>query len=513
MKKKYYITTPIFYPNGRPHIGHAYNAIAADVIARFQRASGHSVFFLSGTDEHGKKMQQTAEKQGLTPQQLADMNSVYFSQMLETLNCSVDGFVRTTQEKHKQACQKFWQKMMDKGDIYLGRYEGWYSIRQEAYYEESDTLLGDDGKRYEKELGSPVEWQKEESYFFRLSKYEKPLLDYYEQNPHFIAPVPRRNEVISFVKAGLKDLSISRTNFCWGVPVPQDEKHVMYVWVDALTSYLSAIGFGQDDSVFNEFWPANLHVIGKDILRFHAVYWPAFLMSAGLPLPQRLFAHGFLLNRGEKMSKSVGNVVDPSQLVEKYGADPLRYFFMREVPFGQDGSYSDAVIINRINADLANDLGNLAQRSLSMIAKNCKGCMPKANNFFPQDEKLLHGCEEVLERLYQYIEKQELHTALTEVFSLISQANSYFAHEQPWQLRKSDQKRFETVLYVTLEVLRRCGVMLLCFMPQSAKKLLFLLGVEDKEENYQLTAVKSKTLRAGAVLPPPEIIFPRYLEE
>ncbi|AQS41615.1 MAG: Methionine--tRNA ligase [Candidatus Tokpelaia hoelldobleri] len=509
MDDKFYITTPIFYPNGTPHIGHAYTSIAADVMARFQRADGKGVFFLSGTDEHGLKMQQTAAGEGVTPQALADRNSAIFQDMLRVLNVSVDDFIRTTEKRHYDACQALWKRMEAAGDIYLDRYEGWYSVRQEAYYDEKDTEVGEDGIRREKEVGSPVEWNEEESYFFRLSGYQDKLLDYYEKHPDFIGPNERRNEIISFVRSGLRDLSISRTTFDWGIPVPGDEKHVMYVWVDALTSYLTATGFPEENAPRHSFWPANMHLIGKDIVRFHAIYWPAFLMAAGLPLPERVFAHGFLLNRGEKMSKSVGNVVDPFAMVEHFGLDQMRYFFLREVSFGQDGSYSHEAIANRINADLANDLGNLAQRSLSMIAKNCEGKVPEPATFAPQDKALLQKAADALQSARRSMAVQAPHQALAAIFAVIADANRYFATEEPWALRKNDPVRFATVLYVTAEILRRTGIMLLPFIPQSAEKLLDLLGVAA--DRRMLADVTAGRLEAGAVLPAPQAIFPRYI--
>ncbi|WP_455474794.1 methionine--tRNA ligase [Bartonella sp. B30(2025)] len=508
MRDTYYITTPIFYPNGAPHIGHAYSAIASDALARFYRLDGKDVFFLSGTDEHGLKMQQTAEASGVTPQQLADRNSAVFKEMLTALNCSNDDFIRTTEERHYQACQEIWKKMEANGDIYLGRYSGWYSVRQEAYYEEKDTEIGEDNVRREKELGSPVEWNEEESYFFRLSRYEDALLEYYKKHPDFIAPAERRNEVISFIKSGLKDVSISRTSFNWGISVPNNPKHVMYVWVDALTNYLSAIGFFDKNSKNHDFWPANLHIIGKDIIRFHAVYWPAFLMSAGIELPKRIFAHGFLLNRGAKMSKSVGNVIDPFEMIDRYGLDQVRYFLLREVAFGQDGSYSHDHFVNRINADLANDLGNLAQRSLSMITKNCDAKVPVPTGFLAQDEQLLEQSLQVLENVRQAMCFQKMHLALSAIFSVIADANRYFANEQPWNLRKNDPERFFTVLYVTVEVLRRIGIMLLPFIPQSASKLLDSLAIS--KEDRLLYHVRNSKMQEGCELPLPEPIFPRY---
>ncbi|WP_455482520.1 methionine--tRNA ligase [Bartonella sp. B35(2025)] len=509
MRDTYYITTPIFYPNGTPHIGHAYSAIASDALARFQRLDGKNVFFLSGTDEHGLKMQQTAEALGITSKQLADRNSATFQKMLTVLNCSHDDFIRTTEERHYQACQKIWQKMEENGDIYLGRYTGWYSVRQEAYYEEKDTEIGEDKIRREKELGSPVEWNEEESYFFRLSRYQKALLKYYEKYPDFIAPTERRNEVISFVKSGLKDISISRANLNWGISVPSNSRHVMYVWVDALTNYLSAIGFFDKNSKKRDFWPANVHIIGKDIIRFHAIYWPAFLMSAGIELPKRIFAHGFLLNRGTKMSKSVGNVVDPFEMINHYGLDQVRYFLLREVPFGQDGSYSHDNFVNRINADLANDLGNLVQRSLSMIAKNCDAKVPIPTIFLVQDEQLLEQSLQVLKIVRQAMSSQSIHLALSAIFSIVADANRYFANEQPWSLRKNDAKRFSTVLYITVEILRRIGIMLLPFIPESAAKILDSLAIA--KEDRLLYHISNSKIQEDLNLPPPKPIFPRYI--
>src|SRR5665213_2869674 len=383
---KFYITTAISYPNGAPHVGHAYEALATDAIARFMRLDGHDVYFLTGTDEHGIKMKQTAGREGLEPRALADRNAPLFKAMVEALGCSNDDFIRTTEPRHYRSSQEIWRRMEQRGDIYKDAYAGWYAVRDEAYYAESETEVRPDNVRYGPQ-GTPVEWVEEESYFFRLSAYQERLLAHYETNRDFIGPDERRNEVMSFVKGGLKDLSISRTTFDWGIKVPGDDRHVMYVWVDALTNYITGVGFPDEQSPLWRYWPADLHVIGKDIVRFHAVYWPAFLWSADLEPPKRVFAHGFLFNRGEKMSKSVGNVVDPFKMIEAYGRDPVRYFFLREVPYGQDGSYSHAAIVQRINADLANDIGNLAQRSLSMIARNCAGVLPEAMKLTDDDKK------------------------------------------------------------------------------------------------------------------------------
>ncbi|KAB2659153.1 methionine--tRNA ligase [Brucella tritici] len=508
-REKYYITTPIFYPNGKPHIGHAYTAIATDAMARFHRLVGKDVFFLSGTDEHGLKMQQTAEKEGITPKELADKNSDVFRSMLAAVGCSNDEFIRTTEERHHRACQAIWKAMEDNGDIYLDSYAGWYSVRQEAYFDESETTVGEDGVRREP-LGSPVEWNEEESYFFRLSAYQEKLLDFYERNPGFIMPAERRNEIVSFVKSGLRDLSISRTTFDWGVKVPGNEKHVMYVWVDALTNYITAAGYPDTSAEKWDYWPANAHIIGKDIVRFHAVYWPAFLMSAGLALPKRVFAHGFLFNRGEKMSKSVGNVIDPFDLIERYGLDQLRYFFLREVPFGQDGSYSHDAIVNRTNADLANDLGNLAQRSLSMIAKNCEGKVPVPGEFSDADKAILDQADAALETARKAMDDQALHLALGAIFAVVAEANRYFAGQEPWALRKTDPARMGTVLYVTAEVIRRVGIMVQPFIPQSAEKLLDILAIPA--DKRQFSDVTASQLVGGTDLPAPQPVFPRYVE-
>ncbi|KAA6204806.1 MAG: methionine--tRNA ligase [Candidatus Tokpelaia sp.] len=510
MSEKYYIATPIFYPNGRPHIGHAYNALAADSLARFHRLQGEEVFFLSGTDEHGRKMQQTAEQMGLAPQQLADKNSAIFKNMLQKFAISNDEFIRTTEARHHKACQALWEKMAAAGDIYLSRYAGWYSVRQEAYYDEKDTETGEDGLRREKELGSPVIWNEEESYFFRLSHYQDKLLKLYAENPAFIGPAERYNEIVSFVRSDLRDLSISRTSFDWGVPVPGDPKHIMYVWVDALTNYLTALGYPDEKSAaFRRFWPVNAHIIGKDIIRFHAVYWPAFLLSAGINLPQHVFAHGFLLNRGEKMSKSVGNIVDPFALVDKFGLDSVRYFFLREIPFGQDGVFDDTAIINRINADLANDLGNLAQRSLSMIAKNCGSLVPEPGEFTAEDKALLACADTMPAEIKQAMADFAPHMALRRIFAIIAETNRYFAAQEPWKLRKTDEKRFATVLYVTAEIIRRAALLLLPFIPQSANVLLDMLAVPGDERLFK--HITGRKLAAGAALPPPQPVFPRFV--
>src|SRR4051794_2163726 len=480
-KPSFYITTAIAYPNGAPHIGHAYEAIATDAIARFMRLDGYDVYFLTGTDEHGQKMQQTAAKEGLTPAQLVARNVPRFQAMVKRMDCSNDDFIRTTEERHRRSSAAIWERMEKAGDIYLSKYTGWYSVRDEAFYDESETTVTEGGQRMGPQ-GTPVEWVEEESYFFKLSAYQDKLLELYKRQPDFVLPKERLNEVASFVRGGLQDLSISRTTFNWGIPVPGNPKHIMYVWVDALTNYITGVGFPDIDSAqYKRYWPAALHVIGKDIVRFHAVYWPAFLMSAGIELPRRIFSHGFLFNRGEKMSKFVGNVIDPFALADAYGVDPLRYFLMREVPFGQDGHYSHEAIVARTNADLANDLGNLAQRSLSMISKQLGGVLPKPGDFSANDKAMLASADAMIGVAREQMKTQQLHQVLNHVWSVVADANRYFAGEAPWAAAKTDPARMGTILYVTAEVIRQVAILAQAFMPGSAKKLLDLLAVPENE--------------------------------
>ncbi|MEO3385881.1 methionine--tRNA ligase [Mesorhizobium sp. CAU 1741] len=510
-RDRYYITTAISYPNGKPHIGHAYELIATDALARFQRLDGKDVYFLTGTDEHGIKMVQTAKKEGVSPRELADRNAAEFKRMAEALNASNEDFIRTTEERHHASSQAIWKAMAANGDIYKGGYAGWYSVRDEAYYDEEEIEVREDGVRYGPQ-GTPVEWVEEESYFFKLSAYQDRLLKLYEDRPDFIGPVERRNEIVSFVKSGLRDLSMSRTTFDWGIPVPGDEKHVMYVWVDALTNYITGVGYPDDNAKLWKYWPADLHVIGKDITRFHTVYWPAFLMSAGIPLPKRVFGHGFVFNRGEKMSKSVGNVIDPFALVEHYGLDQVRYFLLREVPFGQDGNYSHDAIVNRTNADLANDLGNLAQRSLSMIAKNCGGVVPQRGALQEADRAILFQATQALATARAAMKTQAIHTALGAIFAVVAEANRYFAGQEPWALRKTDPSRMETVLWTTIETVRRVAIMCQPFMPESSSRLLDLLSVPERARSFAHVA-DDKALTPGDALPAPQGVFPRYVEQ
>jgi methionyl-tRNA synthetase len=509
--KPYYITTAIAYPNGAPHIGHAYELIATDAIARFMRLDGRDVYFLTGTDEHGSKMLQTAAREELTPRELLDRNVPRFQAMVKKFNCSNDDYIRTTEPRHHRSSEAIWQAMEKAGDIYLGKYSGWYSVRDEAYYDESETRLDDKGQRLGPQ-NTPVEWVEEESYFFRLSNYAEKLLKLYSDVPDFVLPKERLNEVASFVRGGLQDLSISRTTFDWGVKVPGNPKHVMYVWVDALTNYITAVGYPDTDSTkFKKYWPCDLHVIGKDIVRFHAVYWPAFLMSAGVAVPRRIFSHGFLFNRGEKMSKSVGNVIDPFALADAYGVDPLRYFLLRAVPFGQDGNYSHEAIVTRINADLANDLGNLAQRSLSMINKQLGGALPTPGTFNYDDEVILSSADGMIEMVRHDMETLQLHSVLNYIWTIIATANGYFAKQAPWALAKTDPARQGTVLYVTAEVIRQIAILALPFMPASAGKLLDLLAVPEAERNFSRLGGLHR-IAAGAKLPAPAAVFPRYVE-
>jgi|RhiMetdeSRZDD1v2_1073273.scaffolds.fasta_scaffold00320_38 methionyl-tRNA synthetase len=510
--KRYYVTTAISYTNGPPHMGHAYEAIATDAIARFHRLDGYDVFFLTGTDEHGQKVQQTAAREGIRPRELADRTVPLFKQMVERLNCSNDNFIRTTEPRHYRASQAIWERMAANGDIYLSQYSGWYSVRDEAYYDAEETTVGADGMRLGPQ-GTPVEWVEEESYFFKLSAYQDRLLDLYARVPDFVLPKERLNEVASFVRRGLQDLSVSRTTFDWGVPVPGDPKHVMYVWVDALTNYITAVGYPDTDSLtFRRYWPADLHVIGKDIVRFHAVYWPAFLMSAGIEVPRRIFSHGFLFNRGERMSKSTGNVVDPFALADAYGVDQLRYFLLREVPFGQDGNYSHETIVGRTNADLANDLGNLAQRSLSMVARGRAGILPSAADLTDQDRDMLAAADAMIGKARDAMRTLQLHQVLNAVWAVVAEANRYFAAAAPWALAKTDPARQGTVLYVTAEVLRQIAILAQPFIPASAAKLLDLLAIPADERDFARLDGGAHRIAAGAALPAPIPVFPRYAE-
>jgi methionyl-tRNA synthetase len=507
--EKFYVTTAISYPNGVPHIGHAYEAIATDAIARFERLSGKDVFFLTGTDEHGLKMKQTAQKEGLAPRALADRNSARFREMTDLLGLSNDDFIRTTEPRHYEACVELWKRMEKAGDIFKKNYAGWYSVRQEAYFKETETEIRE-GKRVETQNGTEVEWTEEETYFFRLSAYQDKLLAHYEKHADFILPPERRNEVISFVKSGLEDLAVSRTTLDWGIPVPDVPGHVMYVWVDALNNYATATGVLNKGGDTRGLWPADLHVIGKDIVRFHAVYWPAFLMSAGLDLPKRVFGHGFLFNKGEKMSKSVGNVVDPFDLVKTFGLDQTRYFFLREVIFGQDGSYDKDAIVNRINADLANGLGNLAQRSLSMVAKNFGGVLPVPGAFNDADRALLAQADAMLATARASMDTQGIKTWLDTAWAVVSEGDRYFAGEKPFDKSLSEERR-GTILYVAAEIVRQIAILAQPAMPTSCSKLLDLLAVPNNGRTFAALGETGR-LVGGTPLPAPQGVFPRWID-
>ncbi|WP_449395825.1 methionine--tRNA ligase [Devosia riboflavina] len=507
--KPFYVTTAISYPNGAPHIGHAYEMIATDAIARWKRLEGREVYFLTGTDEHGIKMVQTAAKEGIPVRELADRNSAEFRKLAAELNLSNDDFIRTTEQRHYDASQAIWKKMeaSHNGDIFQSTYKGWYSVRDEAYFDESE-LTEKDGKRFAPS-GAQVEWVEEPTYFFRLSAYQEKLLALYEANPDFIAPKERRNEIISFVKGGLQDLSVSRTTFDWGVPVPGGPGHVMYVWVDALTNYITGVGYPDEQSeLFKKFWPADLHVVGKDIIRFHTVYWPAFLMSAGIEVQHRVFAHGFLTVDGQKMSKSLGNVIDPFELVETFGPDAVRYFFLREVSFGNDGDYSNEKLVNRVNADLANNLGNLAQRSLSMINKNCDAKVPALGELSDADKAIIAEVDEALAAAQKAMDEQLVHEATGALIAALSSANNYFAGQEPWALKKTDPARMATVLYVTADTVRRIAIPMLAFVPASAARLLDQLAVPADQRTLS-AALNANSLLTNTDLPVPQGVFAR----
>ncbi len=511
MTKTYYVTTPIYYVNDRPHLGHAYTTVACDVLARFKRLDGYRVHFLTGTDEHGQKVEKAAAAAGIDPQAFTDMVSQNFRDMCRAMDISNDDFIRTTEPRHIRACQAIWQALERNGDIYLGKYAGWYAVRDEAFYGEDELTIGPDGKR-RAPSGAEVEWVEEPSYFFRLSAWQDRLLMFYDANPDFVAPASRRNEVVSFVRQGLTDLSISRTTFSWGIKVPNAPGHVMYVWLDALTNYITAIGYPDtENEAFRTFWPADLHMVGKDILRFHAVYWPAFLMAAGLPPPRRVFAHGWWTVEGQKMSKSLGNVVSPYDIVAKYGLDPVRYFLLREVPFGQDGDFSQRAMVNRLNGDLANDFGNLAQRVLSFIQRNAGAQVPEPGPFQAADERLLGEARGLLPVLRRELDEQAFHKALDAIWQVVGAANRYVDEQAPWTLRKTDPERMNTVLYVLAEVLRHLGILCQPFMPGTMGRLLDQLAVPAQERHF--AALETNMLKPGTKLPPPVGIFPRYVEE
>jgi methionyl-tRNA synthetase len=503
--RPFFVTTPIYYVNDLPHLGHAYTTVACDALARFMRLDGRRVKFLTGTDEHGQKVAQSAAAAGVSPQDFADRNSARFRDVSRLLNISDDEFIRTTEPRHTRAVQAVWRELERRGEIYLGRFAGWYAVRDEAFYDESELVGG------RAPSGAEVEWLEEENYFFRLSAWQQRLLTYYEDNPDAVAPRGRRNEVISFVKGGLQDLSISRTSFSWGVPVPGHPGHVVYVWLDALINYLTAAGYPDiEGNAFSTLWPADLHVVGKDILRFHAVYWPAFLMAAGLAPPRRVFAHGWWTVEGEKMSKSLGNFIPPQQLVETYGADPLRYFMMRELPFGNDGDFSHRAVVGRLNSDLANDLGNLAQRVLVMINRDCGAAVPEPGAFAAADRALLDNAQDLLLITRRHMSDQAFHLALEAIWRVVGEANRYVDEQAPWVLRTGDPARMRAVLYILAETIRHLAILLQPFVPASAAKLLDQLSVPGGRRDF--AALAQAPLTPGTRLPKPEGIFPRFVE-
>ncbi|MEE8352695.1 MAG: methionine--tRNA ligase [Rhodospirillales bacterium] len=520
MPKKYYLTTPIYYVNDVPHIGHAYTTLACDVLARFKRLDGFDdVKFLTGTDEHGQKVAKSAEAAGVDPQTFTDRVSQNFRDLADLMNFSHDDFIRTTEARHKKASQAIWKAIAEgktpKGNdnIYLDSYVGWYAVRDEAFYTEDDLTDGPDGKKIVKNSGAEVEWVEEPSYFFRLSEWGDRLLEFYDDNPDFIAPRTRRNEVTSFVSGGLKDLSISRTTFDWGVPVPGDDEHIMYVWLDALTNYITGVGYPETETgQYAHYWPADLHMVGKDILRFHAVYWPAFLMAAELKPPKRVYAHGWWTNEGEKISKSLGNIIDPIDLVNKYGLDQVRYFLLREMPFGNDGNFAHNSIVNRMNGELANEFGNLAQRVLSMINKNCDGKVPVPGELTDDDYTLKDNSQDLIRSVRPEMERQAFHQALEYIWTIIRSANVYVDSQAPWKLKKENPARMNTVLFVGAESIRNLSLLLLPFMPDSCGKVLDQLSVGTEERTFEFHGVRGE-LKPGTELPKPEGVFPRYQDE
>lgn len=510
--RRYYVTTPIYYVNDAPHIGHAYTTLACDVLARFKRLDGFDVKFLTGTDEHGQKVEKSAQARGMEPQAFTDQVSQNFRELADFLNFSHDDFIRTTEPRHVEACQAIWKRLQDEGYIYLDAYKGWYAVRDEAFYGEDELTKTPEGKRIAPS-GAEVEWVEEPSYFFKLSAMADRLLEFYQANPDFILPESRRNEVVSFVKGGLNDLSVSRTTFKWGIPVPGDDDHIMYVWLDALTNYITAVGYPDETTAdWQRFWPADLHMVGKDILRFHAVYWPAFLMAAGLEPPRRVFAHGWWTNEGQKISKSLGNVIDPYELANTYGLDQVRYFMLREVPFGNDGDFSHSAMVNRTNGELANDYGNLAQRVLSMIAKNCGGEIPTPGPRTEEDDGLLTEATQVVATCREHIDRQAFHLALEALWSVIRAANGYVDRQAPWKLRKEDPDRMATVLYVLAETIRRLAILTQPYMPESSARILDQLGVPDDLRTFRDLDAEA-ALDPGTKLPKPEGVFPRYQDD
>ena len=505
MDKNFYITTPIYYPSAKPHMGHAYSSIIADFFARFKRIDGYKVHFLTGTDEHGLKIQRSAEKKGIDTLEFCNEISQTFRDLSKTLNLTNTDFIRTTEERHKKSVQHLWKELEKNDDIYLSKYSGWYSVSDEAFYNE-DEIEEIDGKKIAISSKSTVEWIEEESYFFRLSKWQKPLLDYYEANPDFILPESRRNEVISFVKSGLKDLSVSRKTFSWGIKVPDNNEHIIYVWLDALTNYISALNYpDKDNKLYKEFWPANIHLIGKDILRFHAVYWPAFLLAAKIDLPKRVYGHGWILSDNEKMSKSKGNILDPLEIINQYGLDPLRYYLIKEVSFGNDGNISQERLEDCINSDLANNFGNLCQRVTAFAIKNCDSKIPNSINFNEEDLVILDKFKVNLDTIRTKIDEQNINFYIDYIVKSLFEANKYFNDQEPWK-KKEDQVRLNTIVYTTLEIVRKISFMLFPIIPDSSLKALQIFNI--KENQIVLSSIQNhKFLEEGSAINKIDILF------
>ncbi len=505
MNKNFYITTPIYYPSAKPHMGHAYSSIVADFFARFKKIQGFDVFFLTGTDEHGQKIQRAAEKKKMDPQSFCDEISKTFKDLSKSLNLSNTDFIRTTEVRHKKSVSNLWNILEKKGEIYLSKYSGWYSVSDEAFYSE-DEVVENNGSKISKISGSLVEWVEEESYFFKLSKWQKPLLDYYKKNPNFILPETRKNEVISFVNSGLKDLSVSRKSFSWGIKVPSNEDHVIYVWLDALTNYISALNYPNDkDDLYKKFWPASVHLIGKDILRFHAVYWPAFLLAANISLPERIYGHGWILSGEEKMSKSKGNILDPLEIIDKYGLDPLRYYLIKEVSFGNDGSISKEKLESCINSDLANNYGNLCQRVISFNEKNLNLEIPENYNFENEDIILLNNFTKNFDNLINSVNMQNINSYVNFILEQLFAANKYFNDQEPWK-KKSDQKRLNTIIYVALELIRKISIMLYPIIPESSLKVLNIFNISEKQININ-SIVEHEILKPKVKINKIDILF------
>ena len=511
MDKNYYITTPIYYPSAKPHMGHAYSSIIADFFARFKRIDGFKVYFLTGTDEHGLKIQRAAEKKGVEPLAFCDEISKTFKNLSKTLNLTNNDFIRTTESRHKKSVQYLWEELKKNDDIYLSKYSGWYSVSDEAFYNE-DEIEDLDNKKVAISSKSPVEWVDEESYFFRLSKWEKPLLEFYEKNPDFISPASRKNEVISFVKSGLKDLSVSRKSFSWGIKVPNDDDHVIYVWLDALTNYISALNYpNKDDELYKKFWPASVHLIGKDILRFHAIYWPAFLLAAKITPPKKVYGHGWILSNEEKMSKSKGNILDPLEIIKQYGLDPLRYYLIKEVSFGNDGNISQERLEDCINSDLANNFGNLCQRVSAFVIKNCDSKVPEKIKFENDDIKILDEYSQNLDKLRSEIDNQNINFYIDYIVNRLFEANKYFNDQEPWK-KKDDKIRLNTIVYTTLEIVRKVTFLLYPIIPQSSLKALKIFNLEEKDVIFQSIG-NNEFLKKGSAINKIDILFNKIEKE